>query len=98
MNEFFTLAIKFVINLINLLLLPIDKLIQTYIPDLSNIFTNIGQLFNYIGSCIGWGISLLGIPQSVISLIIIYYTFKLTVPFIAYSIKLAIKWYTSLKI
>lgn len=98
MNEILTFIIKFIINLINLLLLPIDKLIQAYIPDLSNIFTNIGQLFTYIASGLGWAISFLGISQSVIALIITYYTFKLTVQFIAYTIKLAIKWYNSLKI
>lgn len=89
--------ITLITNLTNTLLLPIDAAITSYLPALSNAFTAIGNFLNICVSCIGWVISLLGLNANVISLIVIYYGFALTVPAIVYVVKLAIKWYNALK-
>lgn len=89
--------ISLIITLCSLLLAPIDAIILTLIPDLSNCFTAIGNFLNICFSSIGWVISLTGISPDVISIIVIYYTFKLTAPFSFYMIKLALAWYNKLK-
>ena len=89
--------INVIIALVNVVFAPIDSLINTYIPSLSSAFTAIGSFISMCVGFIGWVISLLGIPSELISLLIAYYTFKLTVPLLVYVVKLAIKWYNALK-
>lgn len=89
--------INLIIGFISLILTPIDNLILSFLPDLSNAFTSIGSYLSLIGSSIGWAISLSGLSSSAISLIIMYYVFKLTAPISFYLIKLAVAWYNKLK-
>lgn len=85
-------------NLISILLLPIDLLIQSILPDLSNAFTQIGVMFNYIGTSLGWAVSLSGLSSASLILIASYYAFKLTAPMFFYFIKLALSWYNKIKL
>lgn len=96
-NAILTGVINLIISLVNLILSPFDALIENVLPDLSNAFTSIGQFLNLATSSIGWVISLTGISSTALSLIIGYYTFKLTSPLLFYMIKLAISWYNRLK-
>lgn len=89
--------ISLIVNLITLILTPIDSLITSALPDLSNALTSIGSFLTLCTSCIGWVISLFGLSTDVISLIVLYYGFKLTAPLLFYFIKLAISWYNRLK-
>ena len=84
--------------LVQLILTPIDSAIALALPDLSAAFTSIGDFLTIAFQSIGWCISLLGLSPNVISLIVIYYTFSLTVPLIFYAIKLALAWYDKLKV
>lgn len=88
---------KLIISLVSLILAPIDNLILTVLPDLSNALTAVGNFFNLISTSIGWCISTLGLSNETLSLIVLYFTFKLTAPMLFYMIKLAIKWYDKLK-
>lgn len=97
-NAILTGIFNVVISLVSVILSPIDTLISTYLPDLANGISAIGQLFSTIGTSIGWAISLTGISSECISLIVTYYVFKLTVPMFFYLIKLALAWYNKLKI
>ena len=97
-GNIFVWLVSIIINFIALLLTPIDNLILAFLPDLSNAFTSIGMLFNVISQGIAWDISLTGLSSTCISLIVIYYTFKLTAPIAFYLIKLAISWYNKLKV
>lgn len=97
-NAILTGIFNVIISLVNVILSPIDTLISTYLPDLANGISAIGQLFATIGTSIGWAISLTGISNACISLIVTYYVFKLTVPMFFYLIKLALAWYNKLKI
>lgn len=89
--------INVITTLVNFIIAPIDNLIATALPSLDSAFVAIGDFLNLCVSSIGWVISLLGLNSNVISLIVIYYGFALSVPLVVYVIKLAVKWYNALK-
>ena len=90
-------VIKLIISLVNVILTPIDAIIVSVLPDLSNSFTAVGSFLNIISSGIGWAVSLTGLSSATISIIVAYYSFKLTAPFLFYMIKLALAWYNKIK-
>ena len=96
-TTFISGAIYVIVGLIYIILAPIDELILQYLPDLSNAFTAVADLLNLIGQGIGWAISVSGLSTATITLIVAYYTFKLTAPVLLYMIKLALNWYNKLK-
>lgn len=89
--------ISLIIGLVSLILSPIDNLILSALPDLSNALTSVGNFLNIISSGVGWVISATGLSNETISLIVMYFTFKLTAPMLFYMIKLALSWYNKLK-
>lgn len=89
--------ISLIVGLVSLILTPIDNLITSTLPDLANAFSSIGAFFNIISNGLGWVVSLTGLSNNALSLIVLYYTFKLTAPMLFYMIKLAISWYDKLK-
>lgn len=96
-NAILTGIIKLIVSLVDLILYPIDALITSSLPDLANALTAIGDFFGLISNVIGWVVSLTGLSNETISLIVMYFTFKLTAPLLFYMIKLAISWYDKLK-
>lgn len=86
-----------IISLVNLLLTPIDLLITSALPSLSNALDNVSTFLNTTLSSIGWVISLTGLSNDCISMIVLYYGFSLTAPMLFYLIKLALSWYNRLK-
>lgn len=89
--------INLIITLVNVIMYPIDALILSVLPDLSNALTSIGNFFNLISNGLGWAISASGLSSETLSLIVVYFTFKLTAPMLFYMIKLALTWYNRLK-
>jgi len=96
-NALLTGIFKLIIGLVSIILSPIDALITNALPSLDNALTAVANFFNYIGSSIGWVISLTGLSSETLSLIVLYFTFKLTAPMLFYMIKLALSWYNKLK-
>lgn len=96
-NKILMGIIKLITGLVTLILSPIDNLIQSALPDLSSALTGVGNFLNLISNSIGWGISALGLSNETLSLIVMYFTFKLTAPMMFYMIKLAITWYNKIK-
>ena len=96
-NALLTGIFKLIIGLVSIILTPVDALITSALPSLDNALTAVANFFNYIGSSIGWVISLTGLSSETLSLIVLYFTFKLTAPMLFYMIKLAISWYNKLK-
>lgn len=96
-NAILTGIFKLIIGLVSLILSPIDALITNALPSLDNALTAVASFFTYIGSSIGWVISLTGLSSETLSLIVLYFTFKLTAPMLFYMIKLALSWYNKLK-
>lgn len=88
---------KIIISLVNLLLTPIDTLISQFLPGLDNAFAMIGSLVQQLCNIIPWVMSWLGVSSVVISLLVSYLTFKMSVPIVVHTVKLAIKWYDKLK-
>lgn len=89
--------INIILFLVNLILVPIDGLISTFLPDLSTALTSVAIMFDYALSYIGFAIDMTGISDFAISLIVAYWTFKLTAPLAVYLIKTALNWYRTLK-
>ena len=89
--------ISLIIGLVSLILTPIDNLILTVLPNLSNALTAVGNFLTLISNGIGWAVSLTGLSNEALSLIVMYFTFKLTAPMLFYMIKLALSWYNKLK-
>lgn len=96
-NALLTGIMNLIIGLVQIILKPIDLLIQGALPDLSSALTSVGNLFNLISTSIGWAISTLGLSNETLSLIVLFFTFKLTAPVLFSTIKSAIKWYDKLK-
>lgn len=96
-NALLTGIFKVITSLVNLILSPINSLISSYLPDLANVFTTIHSACTILFSGLGWWKDALMLSTETISLIITYWTIKLTLPLIISTIKLAIKWYDKLK-
>lgn len=96
-NKLLMGVLKLIIGLVSLILTPIDNLITSALPNLANALNSVASFLTICTQSIGWVISLTGIPSSVISLIVLYYGFKLTAPLLFYMIKLALSWYDKLK-
>lgn len=96
-NKLLMGIMKLIISLVSLLLTPIDNLITSALPDLSNVLNSVSGFLNICTQSIGWVISLTGLSSNVISLIVLYFGFKLTAPLLFYMIKLALSWYDKLK-
>lgn len=88
---------KLIIGLVSVILSPIDTLITNALPSLANALEAVNQFFNLISTGIGWVVSLTGLSNETLSLIVVYFTFKLTAPMMFYMIKLALSWYNRLK-
>lgn len=96
-NKLLMGIIKLIVSLVTVILSPIDTLIETALPDLSNALTAVGSFFSFISQGIGWAVSLTGLSNEALSLIVMYFIFKLTAPMLFYMIKLALSWYNKLK-
>lgn len=96
-NKLLMGIIKLIISLVSVILSPIDLIIEKLLPDLSNALTAIGDFLEIISNGLGWAVSATGLSNNAISLIVMYFTFKLTAPMMFYMIKLALSWYHKLK-
>lgn len=93
----FQAILYIVFTLIKLILLPFDLIIETFIPSVSNALETIGDFLVICAQSLGWAISASGIPYSAISLVATYFIFKLTLPLQMWFLKLAFKWYRTIK-
>lgn len=97
-NAFLTGIINLISDLVNVILLPIDILINSYMPDLVGVLTAIEDFFDWVCGFIPFVCSWLNIPSWFISFVITLFTFKLTVPLLVHTVKLGIAWYDKLKL
>lgn len=95
-GAFFNALVTFVIQIIQVILSPLDTLITNNIPELSNILSFISAVIDYIISYIGFAIDVVGLTDTAIALIVAYWSFALTVPIAAWVIKFAVKWWHAL--
>lgn len=95
--KFFSVLFNLVIALVNVILAPIDLVIATALPSVSDALTGVGVAFQELCNYIPWAVSYFALKPWVWSLLVGYITFKLTVPFTVHAVKLAIEWYDKLK-
>lgn len=88
---------KLVIALVNVILAPIDLLIEEFLPNISNALDQISNFFNILGNVFPFVISYTGLNSFVLVIIVDLFTFILTVPLMVHTIKLAVSWYDKLK-
>lgn len=96
-NAILTGIINIILFLVNLILLPIDALISTLLPDLSNALTSVAVMFDYALTYIGFAIDMTGLSDLAIGLIVSYWVFKLSAPLVVSTVKTALNWYRTLK-
>lgn len=89
---------KLLIGLISIIFSPIDNYIMSNVPSLANVLTAINGLFDYATTYIGYIKDMLLLENYTIDLLIAYATFYLTAPLVFNGIKVAVKWYNSLKL
>lgn len=97
-NTIINAVINLIVSLVSTILTPIDNLIASLLPSLSTALSSISSFFEIVGSSLGWVLSVFGLSSECLSFIVAYFTFKLTAPLAVSTIKLAIKWYNSLKL
>jgi len=78
-------------------LLPITAAIDLFLPEISTYTEYITDFFDIVMTYIGFVLSLVGINATIIAMVVGYWTFKLTVPAIAWLIKLVLKWWHTIK-
>lgn len=96
-NALLTGIFNLIIGLVSVVLSPIDALIVQFLPDLSTGLSAIGSMFGLVDNVMGFCVSVSGLSSETLSLIVLYWTFKLTAPLAVSTVKSAIKWYNALK-
>lgn len=97
-NKILTGIFNIVINITNSILAPIDAVIASSLPEISSGIDAIGEMFSIVNNGVAFALDMSGLSDTAITLIISYFVFVLTVPLTFSSVKLALKWYNSLKI
>ncbi len=96
-NLILTSFINLIIILCNIILAPVNALIESTLPEISDMLRLVPDLFDKATVYLNWVVSLSGLSTVAIQFIILYFTFKLTAPLTVYVIKFVIKWYNTLK-
>ena len=88
--------LSFITAIISVLLAPINLLIDTTLPDFSNMLTNVSDAFNQVSLYFGWIIDATCLNSNVISFFILFMTFRVVFPFSVSAIKVIVKWWHAL--
>lgn len=87
-----TLIIQLLTTITNIILYPFNILIDSLFPNFTNALDNITALFDLATTYISWILSFLGIPAILLSLVLAYYVFSITITLGVWGAKLALKW------
>lgn len=90
--------IKFITSLIGIFLLPINTLINNAFPNFANLLDTVSSFFHLVIQYFGYILDMLCIDSNTISFLILFWTFKLTIPYLVYLVKLIVQWYDKLKL
>ena len=90
--------IKLIINMTTALISPLDDFINDLLPDMQYAYQAIAKFFQLAGNTLGYCVSMLGLSDTALTLIVLYFTIKLTYPVLVALVKLGIKWYNALKL
>lgn len=98
LNGFLQLILDLIINLCNVILLPIDAIINTLIPDFVGLTGYINDFLGYASTYLGYLLDSFGFYPETLILFVGYILFKLTIPLQLWVVKVALKWYSMLKV
>lgn len=85
---------KLLTNAVNFVLAPINLLILNAFPNLNDALNSISTLFNNtVSTYIYFVVDATGITPLALNMVILYWSFALSVPLVVYVIKIAVKWY-----
>lgn len=90
--------LNFVMGLVNVLLLPLDTLIQTTIPGFVDVLNYVEDLISMLLGFIPWILSWFNFPMVVITWVASYFIAKFTLTLLIHPIKLALAWWRTLKL
>lgn len=96
-DAIFNVLFNVILGLINIVLLPLNALIDRTLPDVSNALNIMASYIAMLGDYISFGLSYLGFSSEVISAACIIIFGLVTIPLAAHAVKLIIKWYVALK-
>ena len=96
-NGFLQMILDFVIYIVNLILLPIDAIISSMIPNFVDLAGYINSALNVASQYIGYCLDSLGMYSSTVYLLVGALSLKIAVPLSIWVMKLAIRWYNALK-
>lgn len=86
------IIIQILTAITNVILFPINLLIDSLFPDFSAALGYITQFFDLVQQYLAWVLSFLGIPAVLVTLVLAYYLFSVTVTLGVWGVKLALKW------
>ena len=98
LNDFINVILKFMISLSNLVLIPIDGAIESLLPPFHNGLSYVSAFFEWLSNLVPWAVSYLGLNNDILVLVVSYMTFRISITMFTHVIKLAIRWYNTLKI
>lgn len=87
---------QFVMTLINLLLLPINTIIETYLPGLTSALQSLSNLLEWLKDFAAWFISWLPFSSDFYTFFYSVVFFTLFVPLVLSAIKVVVKWWHAL--
>ena len=99
LSNFLHLVLDFVIYIVNILLVPFDFVVSNFMPSyIENSLSYIVNAFGVAFSYIGYVLDSVGFESFTIVLFADYMLFKVMVPLGVSVIKLAIRWYYTIKL
>lgn len=100
-SDILAFAFNFIINGImlvtKLLLAPIDALIATLLPDISEGIGATTEFLELVAQGLGWALSATGLADYAIAMAMTALIFRITFPLQIWVLKLSLKWYKQLK-
>lgn len=85
--------INFVINLVSVILLPLDTALNNLLPSFSNALTLFGNFIDNILNIIPWVLSWFHIPYELLVFVCGYIVAKSTISLMVHELKIALAWY-----
>lgn len=96
-NTLVSVLYNLVLAFVNIILAPIDVLVQTCFPWFSSAISYLNNLIDLITPYISYIVNMSCLSSFALSIIIFTITFKITSTISTWTIKLAMKWYYKLK-
>lgn len=88
----FDLVMGLLLSVLDILLIPINYIIDKLIPGLNDALLQIADYFDLANTYMAWIFSAFAIPATAVTLAASYYLFTFLVTVGVYSFKLIIKW------